>query len=385
MDKATSSAIIEFVHRLYPNESPIPLHAPRFLGNEKAYLGQCIDSTFVSYLGQFVGDFEEHVKRFTGISHAIAMVNGTSALQMALIGVGVSPSDGVITQALTFAATAAAIKHAGAEPIFVDVERATLSMNPGSLEQFLTNECDRTPNGLLDKESGRRIGAVVPMHTFGHPARIAEIASICEHFNIPLVEDAAESLGSRAGHRHTGTFGAASILSFNGNKTVTTGGGGMVITDDGDLAARIRHVSTTAKRKHAWEFFHDQVGYNYRMPNVNAAIGCAQMERLDTILSNKRETAHRYRVFFESVNIDFVTEPENCTSNYWLNAILMKDRVARDELLELTNANAVQTRPAWTLLCDLPPYRDCRQGDLSAARWLEDRLVCLPSSVRTQG
>lgn len=379
---STYEGILDFIKKVYPDENPVPLHAPRFLGKEKEYLSQCIDSTYVSYVGQFVVDFEEHIKRLTGAAHAVAMVNGTAALQMALMGVGVRPGDEVITQALTFAATSAAIQHAGADPIFIDVEKSTLGMSPEALSAFLSKHTYSKNGQLINKKSGKTIKAVVPVHIFGHPVRIEEIETICGEYNLTLVEDAAESLGSLYRGKHTGIFGKVGILSFNGNKPVTTGGGGMVITNDQALAERIRFISTTAKKKHPWEFLHEEVGYNYRLPNVNAALGCAQMEYFDTILENKRSTAEIYRKYFESMNIPFFTEPANCRSNYWLNAIMMPNREERECFLEYTNTHGVQTRPVWKLIPTLPPYLRFQCEPIPVAQELEDRIVNIPSSYR---
>jgi Predicted pyridoxal phosphate-dependent enzyme apparently involved in regulation of cell wall biogenesis len=374
--------ILNFIRSLYPNETPVPLHAPRFVGNEKKYLAECIDTTFVSYVGKFVTDFEEHAKRITGAKYAIAMVNGTAALQMALLSAGVQPGDEVITQALTFVATAAAIKHAGAEPSFVDVDVETLGMSPDSLRSYLAANAEIRSGKLFNKKTGRHISAVVPMHTFGHPVRIDEILLICQEYNLMLIEDSAESIGSYFKEKHTGTFGRAGILSFNGNKPITTGGGGMFLTNDEDLATRARYISTTAKRKHRWEFFHEEVGYNLRLPNVNAAIGCAQMEYFPKTIENKRQTAALYKDFFASIGVRFFSEPKNCTSNYWLNAIILDDRSDREAFLEYANDNNVQTRPIWTLMSKLPPYADCFHDDLKNSEWLEDRIINIPSSVR---
>lgn len=375
-------SIVDFIKFLYPTEDPVPLHAPRFLGKEKEYLCECIDSTFVSYVGRFVTDFEEHIKRLTGVKNAVAMVNGTAALHMALVAAGIKPGELVVTQALTFAATAAGIRHAGAEPAFVDVDKETLGMSPDSLRKYLTQYCVKKGDGLYQIESGRRVSAVMPMHTFGHPVRINEIVAICNEYDLVLIEDAAESLGSTYDGKHTGSFGRAAILSFNGNKAVTTGGGGMLITDDYTLAERARFISTTAKRKHRWEFFHDEVGYNLRLPNVNAAIGCAQMEYFDKILASKRATAEAYKKFFENQEISFLSEPANSFSNYWLNVIILPDRTARDEFLAYSNDNGVQTRPIWTLMSKLPPYKACSRTELANSEWLEERVVNIPSSVR---
>jgi len=374
--------ILEFIRSLYPSENPIPLHAPRFFGNEKKYLSECIDTTYVSYVGRFVSDFEEHIKRITGSKNAVALVNGTAAIQMMLIAAGVKNGEEVITQALTFAATAAGIKHVNAEPAFVDVDRDTLGMSPSSLRAYLQANGERRAGGLFNKNNGRKIAAVVPMHTLGHPLRIDEISSICEENGLLLLEDAAESIGSKYKEKHTGLFGKAAIISFNGNKPVTAGGGGVVITDDESIAERVRYISTTAKRKHRWEFYHDEVGYNLRLTNVNAAIGCAQMECFNTIIDNKRETAKKYIDFFDTIDIPFVIEPEGTQSNYWLNSIILKDRNSRDTFLQYTNDNGIQTRPIWTLMNKLPPYKNCNRTSLPNSEWLEDRIVNIPSSVR---
>lgn len=382
MDEKIASYILDFIKSIYPDENPVPLHAPRFIGNEKEYLNHCIDSTFVSYVGDFVIDFENHIKKLTKAKFAAAIVNGTSALHMTLLGIGVKQNDEVITQALSFAATAAAIKHTGAMPVFVDVDENTLGMSPESLKQFIIENCKYYNGKLINKNTSRHIVAVVPMHTFGHPNRIDEIKKICDEYNLFLIEDAAESLGSYYKGKHTGTFGKAAILSFNGNKPVTTGGGGMVISDDEELILKVIHLSTTAKKKHPWEFFHDQVGYNLRLPNINAALGCAQMEYFDKILENKRETAKIYLNFFDSLNIPFFKEPENSRSNYWLNTIFLKNKEERDFFLNFSNSNFVQTRPVWKLLPDLPPYQDCYCYDIPIARKLEDIIVNIPSSYR---
>lgn len=375
--------IISFIKGLYPDESPVPLHAPRFPGNEKAYLADCIDSTFVSYVGPYVSRFESHIQTFTGCRHAVATVSGTAALHTALLLVGVAPDDEVITQSLTFIATANAISYCGARPVFVDVDKSTLGLSPESLADFLEKHGRLGADGCCrNKATGKKIAACVPMHTFGHPCRIDRIVDICRRYHIPVVEDAAEALGSVYSGRHVGLFGSVGILSFNGNKPVTTGGGGMIITDDKELAEKAKHLTTTAKVSHPWEYVHDRVGYNYRMPNINAAVGCAQMEKIEDILTNKRETAEKYRRFFEGTKLSFFTEPENAHANYWLNAVVLKDRRERDAFLSETNSAGVQTRPAWTLMHRLPMYQDCRREDTTNSEWLEDRLVNIPSSVR---
>ena len=375
--------IVTFIKSIYPQENPVPLHAPRFQGNEKQYLIDCIDSTYVSYVGQYVTRFEDEICQFTGAKHAIAVCSGTAALHMALLLAGVRPGDEVITQPLTFVATANAIVHSGAQPVFVDVERATLGIDPEKLTHFLEGKTIQQSDGhCYNKSNGKRIAACVPMHTFGHPVRIDQIADICKRYRIPVVEDSAEALGSFYKGQHAGTVGTLGIFSFNGNKPVTTGGGGMIITNNDLLAARARHLTTTAKQPHPWEFVHDEVGYNYRLPNINAAVGCAQMEGFADVLRNKRSTAQLYQGFFEELGIPFMLEPEHALSNYWLNAILLKDREQRDQFLSYAADNGIQARPVWRLMTHLPMYCGCQSTSLDTAMWLEERLVNLPSSVR---
>ncbi len=375
-------AIVGFIKGLYPQMDPVLLHRPEFLGNEKAYLNECIDTKYVSYVGRFVVAMEDKIKELTGACHAVAMVNGTAALHMALHALGIGPGDEVITQALTFAASAAGIAHSGAKPAFVDVDRDTMGMSPESLRGFLETKTARRNGILVDIANGRTVKAVMPVHIFGHPVKVEAIKAVCDEYDLILVEDAAESLGSYRAGKHTGTFGHAGILSFNGNKLVTTGGGGMLITDDASVAERARYVSTTAKRPHAWEFYHDEVGYNLRMPSLNAAVGYAQLEYFDKIVANKRETAMKYHEFFSSLGIATFKEPDDCISNYWLNAIMLESRAERDEFLKYTNDRKVQTRPIWTLLNKLPPYEGCTRVDLPNAEWFEERVVNIPSSVR---
>jgi aminotransferase in exopolysaccharide biosynthesis len=374
--------ITEFIKALYPGLDPVPLHAPVFRGNEKKYLNDCIDTTFVSYVGRYVSRFEEMIASFLGVQHAVAVVNGTVALQVVLQLAGIRPGDEVLTQALTFVASANAIHHAGGSPLFIDSDRSHLGMDPDALEDFLKAHADRRTNGeVFDRVSGRRIGACVPVHVFGHPARIGEIVEICGRWGIPVVEDAAESIGSTWQGRHMGTFGTMGVLSFNGNKTVTTGGGGMIVTNDPGLAGRARHLTTTAKVAHPWEFFHDEAGYNFRLTNVNAAIGCAQMEQIAGFLEQKRRLAGLYGAFFAELGMKFITEPPGCRSNYWLNTIVFDNRAERDAFLKYSNENRVMARPAWTLMNKLPMYASCRSTGLDNAQWLEDRLVNLPSGV----
>lgn len=375
--------LVKYIRKLY-NEPVefIPLHAPVFNGNEKKYLNECIDSTFVSSVGIFVDRFEEMVAEFTGAKKAIVTVNGTNALHLALLSVGVEPNTEVITQPLTFIATANAISYTGAKPVFVDVDLDTMGMSPLALKIWLDENVkidkDNQPINQLTK---KQITAVVPMHTFGHPCRIDEIVGICNEYNIPVVEDAAESLGSSYKGKHTGNFGKIGVLSFNGNKTITTGGGGMLLTNDEELGKQLKHITTQAKIPHPWEYAHDFIGYNYRMPNLNAAIGVAQMEKLEEILASKRLIANKYDEFFNNSDIQFVIEPKNSTSNYWLNAIILLDRAQRDSFLKTTNDEGIMTRPIWQLMNKLEMFKDCQVGDLFNAEWLADRVVNIPSSV----
>ena len=374
--------IIDYIKSLYPKLDPVLLHGPVFLGNEAKYLAECIETRYVSYVGRFVSAMEEKIKEITGSKYAVAMVNGTAALQMALMGCGVKRGEVVITQDLTFAATAAGIVHAGAIPAFVDVDKETMGMSPDSLRDFLVNNTIKKDGKIVEKKTGNTVRAVVPVHIFGHPVRIHEIKAICDEYGLMLIEDAAESLGSYRDGKHTGSFGLAAILSFNGNKLVTTGGGGMVLTDDEVIANRVRFISTTAKKPHPWEFVHDEVGYNLRMPSVNAAIGLAQLEYFDHIRQNKRELAEMYHQFFSKLGIPTFHEPSGCSSTYWLNVILMNSRQEREEFLKFANDNKVQCRPIWTLMHKLLPYKDCSRTPTPVAEWFEDRVVNIPSSVR---
>lgn len=362
----------------------IPLHAPVFNGNEKKYIEECIDTTFVSSVGKFVDLFEIEIAKYTNSKKAVACVNGTNALHLALLLTGVKRDDEVITQPLTFIATANAISYSGAHPVFLDVDQETISLSPVILRQFLESNAVLKSDGCYNKTTKRKIAACVPMHTFGHPCKIDELVRICNEYHIPLVEDAAESLGSLYKGRHTGTFGKIGILSFNGNKIITSGGGGMLLFQDEELANYAKHLTTQAKVPHPWEFFHDNIGYNYRMPNINAALGLAQLEQLDKFLTHKRSLAHEYREFFKTVDIEFFTEPANASSNYWLNSILLNDKATRDAFLEYTNGNGIMTRPAWTLMNDLPMFKDCQTYKLENATRIKDSLVNLPSSVNIE-
>ncbi len=373
---------IKFIQEAYNTTEFLPLHEPVFFGNEKKYLNECIDSTFVSSVGKFVDRFEKMVAEYTGAKYAVATVNGTAALHIALKLVGTDENSEVITQPLTFIATCNAISYCNAEPVFVDVDKDTMGLSSKSLKAFLGTETIQQNGLCYNKTTGKQITAVVPMHTFGHPCRIDEIAAICDAYNIALVEDAAESLGSYYKGRHTGTFGKVAAFSFNGNKTITTGGGGMIITDDEALAKHAKHLTTTAKVPHPYEYIHDEIGYNYRLPNLNAALGCAQMETLDTILQNKRELSEQYRAFFAKEHIDFVRESQDAKVNYWLNAIVLKDKDERDLFLKETNENGVMTRPIWALMNKLDMFKECQSTDLSNALWLEERVINIPSGVR---
>lgn len=374
--------VISFIKKLYDTKDRVFLHEPVFWGNEKKYLGDCIDSTFVSSVGKYVDQLESMLKDFTGAKKAIVVSNGTSALHAALNIIGVKNNDEVITQALTFVATCNAISLSGASPVFVDVDRDTMGMSPESLENFLNDNCEIKEGISYNKKSGKRISSCVPMHTFGNPLRIKEVVEVCNKWNIPVVEDAAESLGSYVGETHTGLFGVLGVLSFNGNKTITTGGGGAIITNDVELGNKVKHITTTAKLPHKWEFKHDMVAFNYRMPNINAALGCAQFEVLNDILLIKKQIADKYKTFFEKYEyLDFVDVIPGAKSNYWLNAVIAKDRDERDKFLASTNDAGVMTRPIWTLMNKLEMYKNCCKSELTNSEWLEDRVVNVPSGA----
>jgi len=377
----TNVRICEFITSLYEPLRDLPLHRPILGELEKTYLNECIDSNFVSSVGARVTEFEERLSSFTGMKRAVATVNGTAALHVALQVVGVNPNTEVITQPLTFAATTNAIAYTGAVPTFVDVERETLGLSPDALEAFLSEMTERADSGPINRKTSRRISACVPVHIYGHPCRMDQVAELCREYRIPLIEDAAEALGSYRDGRHVGHHGVMATLSFNGNKIITTGGGGAILTNDNDLADRLKHLTTTAKRPHAYDFFHDQVGYNYRLPNLNAALGCAQMEQLPFFLEEKRKVADAYREFFSGSEIEFIDEPAGCRSNFWLNGILFPDQTRRDEFLEYSNSNGVMTRPFWTLMPDLPAFKDAPCMEIPVARDLYNRGVALPSSV----
>jgi len=373
-------AIAQAARRIYGN-GPIPLHRPVFAGNERRYLVECIDSNFVSSVGARVTEFERRTAEYVGAKFAIATANGTAALHVALMLAGAERDTEVVTQAVTFIATCNALSYIGARPAFVDVDLDTMGMSPDALAQWLGSTVERSPEGLRNRRTGRRIAACVPMHTFGHPCRIEEIAEVCAKWGLPLVEDAAESLGSRVGDRHTGTFGCMAALSYNGNKVITTGGGGMIVTDDPALAARAKHVTTTAKVPHPYEFVHDEVGYNYRLPNLNAALGCAQMECLDEMLRIKASVAARYEKAFEGSTVCFFVPRAETRSNHWLNAVIAGDLAERDRILKETNAQGVMTRPIWRLMPSLRMFGGAETDGLANSKWLEERVVNIPSSV----
>lgn len=380
---ADYSDVIRFIHRIYGTEDFVPLSVPKFIGNEKKYLEECIDTTFVSSVGKFVDRFEEDMARYTGAKKAVVCVSGTNALHMSLMLVGVERDDEVLTQALTFIATCNALSYIGAHPVFIDVDRSTMGLSPDAMKEWLVKNAELRNGQCYNRNSGRRVKACVPMHTFGHPVRIDEIAAICAEYHIELVEDAAESIGSKFKGQHTGTFGKVGAISFNGNKTITTGGGGMMLFQDEELGKLAKHITTQAKVPHRWEFRHDHIGYNYRMPNINAALGCAQLENLDRYIESKRQVAAEYEEFFKTVpDMEFFVDSENTFSNYWLNAVILKDKEAQLDFLQQSNDNGVMTRPIWELMNRLPMFENCENDGLRNTVWFADRVVNIPSSVR---
>jgi len=374
---------VECVQNIYGTKDFIPLHEPRFLGNEKKYLLDTIDSTFVSSVGEYVGAFEKKVAEFTGFNYAVATVNGTSALHAALVLAGVEPDDEVITQSLTFVATCNAIHYCGAEAVFVDVERSTLGLSPVSLRDFLEEYTEIRDDGFCwNKGSGKRIKACVPMNTFGHPVRIDLIRALCLKHGVFLLEDAAESLGSFYNGQHTGKGSDCAVLSFNGNKIITTGGGGMLLMDDQDLAKRAKHITTTAKKAHPYQFDHDEIGFNYRLPNLNAALGVAQMEELPGFLEKKRNVTELYQDWSAKNDVEMISEPDNARSNYWLNALLLENTEQRDGFLEYANGHNVMSRPIWVPMHRLKIYKHCFKTDMRNTEFLSERIVNVPSSVK---
>jgi aminotransferase in exopolysaccharide biosynthesis len=374
-------SLIRFVREQYSTNDFIPLHAPVFRGREREFLVDTIDSTFVSSVGAYVERFEREMAAFTGIPRAVAVMNGTAALHVALVLAGVERGDLVVTQPLTFVATCNAIAYCGAEPLFIDVDRSTLGLSPMALQDWLEQHAFIDDDGACRTREGlRRIRACLPMHTFGHPVELDGLMLACERWKLVLVEDAAESLGSYYKGRHTGNFGHIAVLSFNGNKVMTTGGGGMILAND-EIGKRAKHLTTTAKIPHPYEFFHDEVGYNYRMPNLNAALGCAQLEQLPRFLTSKRVLAERYINFFARSDLAPIVEPNHCSSNYWLNGVICESVEQRNALLKATNDAGIMTRPIWTLMNRLPAFSKARSGSLVTSEWLEARVVNLPSSV----
>ena len=373
---------ISFIKSLFPNKEFIQLHEPNFSGNEKKYLNQTIDSTFVSSVGTFVDTFELDLAEFTGTKKTVSLVNGTAALQVALKLVGVSTGDEVITQALTFVATVNAIAYNNAHPVFLDVDLDTMGLSPKATTAFLEEFGEIRENGCYNKITNRKISACLPMHTFGFPIHLNELIEICRKWHIPIVEDAAESLGSYYHNMHTGGFGEVGVFSYNGNKIITSGGGGSIVTNNIELAVRAKHLTTTAKKPHSFEYVHDETGFNYRMPNLNAALACAQLEQLPLFIENKRNLAQQYQLFFNEIGINFRTETPNTQANYWLMCVQLESKTDRDLFLTTTNKNGVMTRPIWQLMTDSIMYKDCYKDSQTNAQFLMDRIVNIPSSVR---
>jgi len=374
--------VIKYIKNLYDTRDFIPLHVPKFLGKEKDYLMECIDTTFVSSVGKFVNRFEYQMTQITKTKRAIAVVNGTSGIQVSLRLVGVKSGDEVLTQALTFVATANAITYNNAHPVFLDVDLDTMGLSPKAVSEFLENNGELREDGCYNKKTGRKISACLPMHTFGFPVHLDELILVCNTWRIPIVEDAAESLGSEYKGRPTGSYGELGVFSFNGNKIVTSGGGGAIVSNSIPLAERAKYLTTTAKQPHPYEYFHDELGYNYRMPNINAALACAQLEQLESFLNEKRTIANLYIDFFKNEGIKFRTELPNTKANYWLMCVELENKKERDLFLKSTNNGQVMTRPIWQLMFKLPMYKDCFRDNQKNALFLEERIVNIPSSVR---
>lgn len=380
MDSIKSA--ISFIKQQYKTEDFIPLHIPRFTGNEKKYLIDTIDSTFVSSVGAYVDRFEVMMQSITKTNKAVAVVNGTAGIQVALRLAGVKAGDEVLTQALTFVATANAISYQNAIPVFLDVDLDTMGLSPKAIALFLEEFGDLREDGCYNKKTGNKIGACLPMHTFGFPVHLEELIAICDAWKIPVVEDAAESLGSEYKGKPTGSFGKLAAFSFNGNKIVTSGGGGAIVTNDITLGEKGKYLTTTAKIPHPYEYVHDETGYNFRMPNLNAALACAQLEQLESFLNNKRILAEEYKSFFSNSGINFRTETPDTKANYWLMCIELENKLERDLFLKTTNENGVMTRPIWQLMYRLPMYANCQKDEQINAEFLEERIVNIPSSVR---
>lgn len=374
--------IVDFIKKQYPGKDFIALHEPRFAGNEKEYLAHTIDSTFVSSVGAYVDKFEEMMAALTTTAKAVAVVNGTAALQVALRLAGVKSNEEVITQALTFVATTNAIVYNGAEPVFLDVDLDTMGLSAKAVEEFLTTHAELRADGCYNKNTQRRIAACLPMHTFGFPVHLDELVAVCNKWNIPLVEDAAEAIGSQYKGTPAGATGIVAAFSFNGNKIVTSGGGGAIVSKNEQLAAKGKHLTTTAKVPHPYEYVHDEIGYNFRMPNLNAALACAQLEQLNTFLENKRVLANAYSSFFKQAGIKFREELPDTKANYWLMCVELENKNERDLFLATTNRQKVMTRPIWQLMFRLPMYAHCQKDEQKNAIYLEERIVNIPSSVR---
>lgn len=372
---------IDFVRNQYSTNEFIPLHEPRFQGNERKYVLETIESTFVSSVGAYVDKFEEMIASISQTKKAVAVVNGTSALHVALRLAGVKQGDEVLTQALTFVATINSIMYNNANPVFLDVDLDTMGLSPTSVEAYLDKYGELREDGCYNKQTGSRISACLPMHTFGFPVHLNELIEICEKWKIPIVEDAAESIGSEYRGKPTGGFGKLGVYSFNGNKIVTAGGGGAIVTNDNELGGFAKHITTTAKKPHTYEYIHDVLGYNYRMPNLNSALICAQLEQLDSFIENKRLLAKAYKKFFDVLGITFRTENSNTKANYWLMCIELDNQEDRNWFLNLTNNKGVMTRPIWKLMYKLPMYKHCYRDDQVNAEYLENRIVNIPSSV----
>ena len=378
--RRSPAEVICFIRELFGGEAAIPLHEPRLGERELELVSKSIQSTYVSSVGEYVDQFESDLADYLGVPKVVATVNGTAALHVALHALGVGRGDIVITQPLTFVATCNAIQYTGAEPAFVDVDLKTMGMSPQALLGFLSSKASVEGGRCILSDTGQHIKAVVPMHTLGHPANLNALSNICESWGLELIEDAAESLGSQYQGRHVGTFGRLAALSFNGNKIITTGGGGAVVCSSEELGRRIKHLTTTAKVSHPYDYIHDQVAFNYRLPNLNAALGCAQLEKIERFVTEKRSLAAQYKAYFAGSNYKFVEEPEGSCSNYWLNSILCDSVAERDELLKEAGQAGVQLRPAWELMQRLPAFRNSPKADLDVSAFVRDRLVCLPSS-----
>ncbi len=381
MIKKLSMEFVDFVREIYKDEKIIPLHRPIFDDKEKKILVECIDSNFVSTTGKLVNKFEKKVQDFTGIKYAVSTVNGTAALHIGLKLLGVKKDDEVITQSLNFVASSNAISYCNARPVFIDVNKENFGMCPKALNNFLTKNATRSKGFLINKYTGNKISACLPLHVFGNPCDIISIKKVCDKFGLPILEDIAESLGSFVGKKHTGSFSDVSTLSFNGNKIITTGGGGMILTNNKKIFKEAKHITTTAKLPHRYEYIHDQVGFNYRMPNLNAALGCAQIQKIKNIIRVKRKIANLYKDFFKSYDIDFLTEDSNSNSNYWLNTIILKTEAHQKKFLDYTNKNGIMTRPLWRLMSNLKMYKKCQSDNLKNSKFLEKRVVNIPSSV----